>query len=74
LKGVGFAMIKPNAIGTLQGRNELRRHTQGINSPVSGCIAVETTVYACLIFLISSLDTKTSRFPVAKRASSSLFF
>jgi hypothetical protein len=67
-------MIKPNAIGTLQGRKELRRQTQGINSPVSGCIAVETTVWARLIFLISSLDAKTSRFPVAIWAASSLFF
>jgi len=36
LKGVGLAMMKPNAIGMLHGRKELKRHTQGMNSPVSG--------------------------------------
>jgi hypothetical protein len=53
LKGVGFAIMKPNAIGTLQGKKELKRHTHGINLPVSGCIAVDTTVSAYLSFLIS---------------------
>jgi hypothetical protein len=44
LKGVGAAMMKPNEIGMLQGRKELKRQTQGMKSPVSGWMAVETTV------------------------------
>jgi hypothetical protein len=74
LKGVGVAIIKPKAIGTLQGRNELKRQTQGINSPVSGWIAVDTTVCALLRFLISSFERRTKRVPVLACASSSLFF
>jgi hypothetical protein len=46
---VGAAIIKPNAIGILQGKNELNRQTQGIKSPVSGWIATDTTVLANLI-------------------------
>jgi hypothetical protein len=44
LKGVGAAMMKPNAIGILAGRKVLTLIIQGIKSPVSGWIAVLTTV------------------------------
>jgi len=36
--------MKPKAMGILHGKNELNLQTHGINSPVSGCIAVDTTV------------------------------
>lgn len=52
LNGVGAAIMNPNAIGMLHGKNEDNLQTHGINSPVSGWTAVETTVYACLNFLI----------------------
>jgi hypothetical protein len=49
LNGVGAVIIIPKAIGMFIGTKELRRIGQEINSPLSGCIAVETTVSAILI-------------------------
>ena len=46
LKGVGAAIIKPKQMGMFMGMNELNLCTQGMNSLVSGWIAVETTVCA----------------------------
>ena len=71
---MGAAIIKPNAIGILQGKNELNLHTQGMNSPVSGWTAVETTVYALLIFLTSFLDSNTLLLPVVLNYDYSLYF
>lgn len=42
LKGVGAVNKNPNAMGMFMGRKELKRIIQGMNSPVSGCTAVET--------------------------------
>jgi hypothetical protein len=53
LNGVGAARMKPQAMGMLVGIKELNRRTQGIKSPVSGWIAVLTTVYAYLSLLTS---------------------
>lgn len=64
LKGVGAVKSIPNAIGRFVGMNELNLMGQGMNSPVSGCIAVDTTVCALRIFLISFLSTRTSGDPV----------
>lgn len=44
LNGVGALNKSPNAIGKFMGMNELKRMAQGINSPVSGWIAVATIV------------------------------
>ena len=54
LNGVGAAIMKPKQIGMFIGKNELNLYPQGSKSWVSGCIAVETTVYATLISLIYS--------------------
>ena len=43
LKGVGAAKMKPKLTGIFIGKNELNLNIQLIISPVSGCIAVETT-------------------------------
>lgn len=50
LNGVGAAKTKPNAIGMFIGKKLLKRHGQGINSAVSGWIAVATMFYALLTF------------------------
>jgi hypothetical protein len=64
LKGVGAATMNPNAMGKLTGRKELTLHAQGMYSPVSGWIAVLTTVSAVLILEISAWDRRTYLVPV----------
>ena len=74
LNGVGATIMNPNAIGILQGKNELNLQTHGINSPVSGCMEVDTTVYAVLSVLISFLVKGILLSPVSFNCSSSLSF
>ena len=64
LNGVGAVKSIPKAIGVFVTMKELNRMGQGMNSPVSGWIAVETTVCALLILSISCLSTRTSGDPV----------
>ena len=74
LNGVGAAKMKPKLIGMFTGKNELKRNTQFSNSPVSGWIAVEVTVYAIRTSLIRCLDIKTSREPVNSKFICSIVF
>ena len=64
LNGVGAVKSIPKAMGKFVGMNELNLMGQGMNSPVSGWIAVETTVCALRILSISCLSTRISGDPV----------
>lgn len=59
LTGVGAKMIIPYEMGKLTGMNELILMGHGMNSPVSGWMAVRMTVCAFLNLLMSSTDVKT---------------
>ena len=59
--GTGAVTIIPYEIGRLHGINELILIGHGMNLPVSGCIAVLTTVYAFLISFISWLESRILR-------------
>ena len=74
LKGDGAKKSMPKLIGRFIGINELNLRGQGMNSWVSGCIAVEHTFCALRIFSISSGSTSTSGDPVLSYWASSLAF
>ena len=74
LKGVGAVKSIPKAIGMFVTMNELNLMGQGMNSPVSGWIAVETTVCALRILSMSDLSTRTSGDPVLSCWAASMAF
>ena len=74
LNGVGAAKMNPKLIGRFIGRKELKRRAHGIILPVSGWIAVETTVSATRSSRIYSEVSITFLSPVFSNASFSVCF
>ena len=71
---VGFETIKPRHIGIFTGITELNLHSHGNKFPVSGWIAVLTTLYEIFIFLISYLDKRICFVPEFWNYFSSAYF